>query len=515
MGTNGALIPAAPGAFRIRLRGLIALSAALIALGGVAGTAAAASPASRLDTTDRLAPALPPSGPYLATLKNISGEIASDIGHPLNLTLSVVINPTQKEGAKTDAYAAPEDASGGQDGPATQCVMYVNPLLYKAKNTAYVKLVLAHEVFHCFEAMDYPNIEAWSHAPAWLIEGESEWVGATIEPAEDTWWTKYLTDLKTPLFSQTYDAIGFYSLMQASGDDTWHLLDPMLRAGSSAAAYALASNTTLDLDWASSFARQSSFGTGWDASGPGITDARYNPDASILRNGTDLTAKVAPYANALIKFNPSSDVVDIAPGTINSRMHEANGDTVNNPDNTYCVHDCDQCPEMKSFPKLVTGTDWLSVTGNTAGATYSVMGKKAMCNGSCMIGNWMVTSMTLTTAGGSFIGGQGTEVDIAAGGATMIDFTPGAPLGAAKFSGVETSQFVFPGNPAETSGTFSVGSYNTSGADIDVAGRSQQLMPGPSGGTFTCTGTTGLALQFIAADNQLDYTMVRGAATSP
>jgi hypothetical protein len=514
MGKDRAPTMATPAA-RSRLRALLALSAALITLGGAAGSASAASFVGQLDTADRVAPATPPSGPYLAILKNISGEIGSDIGHPLSLSLSVIINPTQKEGATTDAYAVPEDASGGQDGPATQCVMYVNPLVYKTKNTAYVKLVLAHEAFHCFEAMDYPTIEAWSHAPTWLIEGEAEWVGATIEPAEDTWWTKYLTDIKTPLFSRTYDAIGFFSLMNTSGDDTWHLLDPMLRAGSSAAAYALVSNTTLDLDWASSFARQSSFGTGWDASGPGITDAKYNPNASIVGNGTDLTAKVAPYANALIKFNPSSDVVDIAPGTINSRMHEANGDTVNNPDNTYCVHDCNQCPEMESFPKLDTGTDWLSVTGNTAGATYSVIGKKAMCNESCMIGNWTVTSMTLTTVGGTFTGGQGTEVDIAAGGATMVDFTPGASLGAAKFSGVETSMFDFPGNPAETSGTFSVGGYNTSGADIDVAGRSQQLMPGPSSGTFTCTGTTGLALQFVAADNQLDYTMVRGAGTAP
>jgi hypothetical protein len=326
-------------------------------------------------------------------------------------------------------------------------------------------------------------------------------------PSPDRLWTNYLTNLKTSLFSRAYDAIGFFSLMTETGDDTWHLLDPMLRAGNSAAAYSLADNPTLSLDWASSLARQPGFGDGWDATGPGILDLKYNPATIVLGNGKTLTAKVAPYTNALIKFNPSANVVDISGGTVNSRLHEADADTLNNPDDEYCAHQCNQCPEMMMLPRLKSGTNWLSVTGNTAGATYSVVGKKAMCNESCMVGNWIVTDMVITAPGGPYSGGAGTEVDIALGGLATADFSPGAPFGALKFNGTESAQYGFPANPKETSGTISVSNYNIA-AYITIAGSGgRAVAPGPPSGTFDCTGTTGLTLNFPG----LEYVMVRAA----
>lgn len=104
-----------------------------------------------------------------------------------------------------------------------------------------------------------------------------EWVGETLVPSDDGFWEAYLTTPDVPLFTRAYSAIGFYALMTSSGEDTWHLLDPMLKAPSSSAAYALAANSKLQEDWASSLARQPTFGDGWDATGPGITDVRYIP----------------------------------------------------------------------------------------------------------------------------------------------------------------------------------------------------------------------------------------------
>jgi hypothetical protein len=391
---------------------LLALSAALIALVGAAGSAGAASPGGRLDTVARVAPAKPAAAPYLATLNHLSGEIAGDIGHPLSLTISVVVNSTQHEGATTEAYADAQSTSGNPDALATKCVMSINPLLYHSQEIALTNFVLAHELFHCFEAMDYPTVAAFGHAPNWLVEGEAEWVGDTIAPREDTWWDSYLKNPTTPLFSRSYNAVGFYALMSASGDDTWHLLDPMLKASGNAAAYAVASNPTLDLYWASSLTRQPGFGDGWDATGPGITDATYTPSTTDLKQGKVLTDHVAPYTNAVVKFKPSADVVDVAGGTVNSRMHEAGGDTVNNPEQEYCVHQCDQCPEMSSMPRLESGISWLTVTGNTAGATYSLAGKPAQCSESCLVGDWTATSMVVDAAGGQYPGGAGTEVTI-------------------------------------------------------------------------------------------------------
>lgn len=491
-----------------------ALSAAAVVLAGFAN-GISSSPPAQLLAYHRIAPSKPAAGPYLALMQNLSGEIASHIGHPLSLKISVVFNSTQQLGSTTEAYADAQSTSGSQDAPATKCVVSINPTLYHARETALVKFVLAHEMFHCFEAMDYPTVAAFGRAPDWLIEGEAEWVGDTLAPREDTWWDSYLSDPKTSLFSRSYNAIGFYSLMTQSGDDTWHLLDPMLKAGGNAAAYAVAANSTLELDWASSLARQSSFGEGWDANGPGITDEKYNPATEIVSNGKTLTAKVAPYTNALIKFNPSADVIEISPGTKNSRLHESTGSNLTDPDDDFCVHECDECPEMKMLPKLESGTNWLAVTGSSSGATYSVAGKKAMCNESCMVGNWMVTDMTVTAAGQNYSGGAGTEVDIALGGEARADFTPGAPIGALKFNGIETAQYGFPSNPAVTTGTISVSNYDVAGTEISVDGHSHgSVDPGPSSGTFDCTGTTGLTLDFPAGSNGLEYTMVRSGDTA-
>ena len=44
----------------------------------------------------------------------------------------------------------------------------------------------------------------------------------------------------------------------------------------------------------------------------------------------------------------------------------------------------------RPYPKLVSGgTNWLAVTGDKAGATYTVAGAKAVCQ-PCLVGNWVV-----------------------------------------------------------------------------------------------------------------------------
>jgi hypothetical protein len=495
--------------------GLTFFAVLAMILGGMLGGMSSAS-AGAVRGEHLLAPSTPSAGPYKAVLENLSGEIAADIGHPLSLPITVTVNSTQKEGASTEAYAGVENASGGDSGTPGRCAVAINPLLYAHnKSAGLTKFVLAHEMFHCFEAMDYPTIAAFNAAPDWLIEGEAEWVGDEIEPQDDHWWDTYLLDIGTPLFKRSYDAVGFYSLMTQTGDDTWHLLDPMLKAGGNAAAFNVASTTTLQKNWASTYARESGFGQGWDAKGPGITDATYKPDTSVIHNGTHVTEKVAPYSNALIKFSPSAHVVNISPGTVTSRLHEPNGDTDNGlaaGSNEFCVTDCNACPEMMAMPKLPPGTSWLAISGDTTGATYSVVGQPDLCNESCAVGSWTVTTMTLTTSGYTFTGGEGTEVNIATDGTATADFSPGAVLGAAKFNGVETAKYALPDNPKELSGSFGVSDYDVSQATITVGGRSEPVDVGPGEGSFTCTGTTGLTLNFPAGANDLEYTMVRDIA---
>jgi hypothetical protein len=502
---------------RARARHLITVMAVTAAVSFSLAGVGAATPSSsvQLASYQRVATAVPAAGPYLAQMRHISGEIASRIGHPLSLSLDVVLNATdiKVDGKPAAAYADAYDSTGEQVGPASRCVIHLNPVLYKEKHTGDFNSTLVHEVFHCFEAMDYPTLPAFGTAPGWLIEGEAEWVGATLIPTEDSFWDAYLTGIDVSLFARRYSAIGFYSLMTASGEDTWHLLDPMLKAGSSAGAYVLAANSTLRLDWASSLARKPDFGNGWDATGPGITDSRYKPTVSVLHEGTVLKANVAPYTNALIAFDSSADVVDITAGTPYSRLHEADGTDINDlsTSTSYCAKDCDKCPEMKDMPRLAAGATWLAVTGDTAGASYIVTGAPPMC--SCIRGTWKVTS----ESGPSTSGGAGVVWTVGPKGTIAVDYDGSAPVvGPGGFSytyrGNADYKTTLPPNPTGSSGSYVATPVSQAvTATYTIPGKGQITTAEPltaHATTWTCSGNS-LSLHISVAGGIFSYALTR------
>ena len=447
----------------------------------------------------------------------MSGEIASKIGHPLSLPISVVMNRTQMEGGDVLAYAVPIDSSGEQTGAPAGCEIHINPSLYHQRDTADANITYAHELFHCFEFMDFPTIAAFGAAPKWLKEGEAEWVGNTLVPPSDridsfSFWNRYLLDIGIPLFDRSYDAIGFFSLMTESGEDTWHLLDPMLRAGSSADAYSLAANTTLRRDWASSLARQPELGSGWNATGPGITQYKYAPETNVLRKGTVLTKTVAPYTNALIKFSPATDVVTITTNTFNSRLHEAGGRNIDglSGSTNYCVNECNKCTEMQMMDKLPPGTTWLAVTGDVMGATYTVSGGPAMCT--CLVGTWKVTDESSEFLGISG-GGAGATWIIDPNGMISVNYDGSTPVNfrghAITYSGVQTITL----NPStftgDASGQWLIDSEAGTATAVNGGTTSPVGAGGPAHGTWTCSGNMMSVSVDAAAGGTITDTFVR------
>jgi len=494
---------------RVPLTASITAACVALVLLGAGGVAQA-----RLAPLRPTSPALKPVATYQDEANADSKEIAAHIGHGPHLPIKVLVNPKQENGP-VPAYTLVYDSSGGATGPPAVCKTYVNPS-FSAEDAEYQTLALIHEVFHCYEAADFPTVDAFQSAPAWLIEGEAEWVGATLAPTELPAWDAYLTGLSTSLFARSYDAIGFYSHMTESGDDTWHLLDKMLKAGGSAAAYTVAANKQLRLTWASSLARQS-FGKGWKTTGPGITGATYHPGIHQIALGSNVNETVAPYTNALVRFQvTTAKVVDISATTQYSRLHTAKGteyDDLSKGPNAFCVTDCTMCPQVQSLPRLTTGTNWLAVTGDAAGASYSIAGAPVTCS-ACLVGRWVVTNFTLTTnPGGSYSGGAGTTVDIQADGTSIGNFTPGAPLvgatGSVKFNGVETDHYGFPADTTARSGGLS-SSTIVAGATITVGypgGVTVPVKPAATSGNYSCVGT-GLKLHFVGGPTTLDYTLV-------
>jgi hypothetical protein len=58
---------------------------------------------------------------------------------------------------------------------------FINPS-FSEEDAEYQTLAHIHEVFHCHQAADFPSDDAFQSAPAWLIDGEAEWVAATLAP---------------------------------------------------------------------------------------------------------------------------------------------------------------------------------------------------------------------------------------------------------------------------------------------------------------------------------------------
>ncbi len=58
------------------------------------------------------------------------------------------------------------------------CRIRVNPAVASGP-ISYLVVVLAHEVFHCFE---FDLDPAWASQGDWLIEGMAEWAALSVDP---------------------------------------------------------------------------------------------------------------------------------------------------------------------------------------------------------------------------------------------------------------------------------------------------------------------------------------------
>jgi hypothetical protein len=127
--------------------------------------------------------------------------------------------------------------------------------------------------------------------------------------------------------------------------------------------------------------------------------------------------------------------------------------------------------------------------------------------GPCLVGNWTVTSLTLSASGLSFTGGAGTTVDIMSNGNALGNFTPGTPLtgteGSAKFNGTIIDNYGFPAKTTALSGSFPVTPVSNN-ATITVAGVTRPVSSTSEQGTYTCSSKN-LSLNFTSGSGTLSY----------
>jgi hypothetical protein len=360
---------------------------------------------------------------------------------------------------------------------------------------------VTHEVFHCFQARDYPAAKDVANAPRWLIEGEAEWVAESLAPDGETEsWSGYLKQIQTPLTSREYDAIGFFAHMQETGLDPWLKMDTLLKAGSSSAAFALVAVPGFLNSWASSLARQSAFGAPWNATGPGIPEGiSYRPTVEMMPPGRLLEGTVKAYSNMLVEFESSADVVSVQVTNPYGRLHDSkNVDLMLLKPQRFCLKNCGKCQERAEMTTLAPGPVWLAATGDMTGSTYKIAALNGACL-PCLVGSWMTTRTELqANTMAPIVGGGGAEVDIEPDGATRIAMGGGS-LNFVSLAGAETMTLGFAPDMSASSGSIRVLTPDDSGVTATVHGNPVQGQGGTTAQIISCDFTCtpdGLVLKF-------------------
>ena len=242
---------------------------------------------------------------------------------PIRLTL---LNDQGGTGPGVYAFVTADDMPGAPVDISPTCNLFVTPK-GRAQPSDFKRAAIAHEVSHCAQHAFYPSYREVAAAPDWLIEGSAMWLGWKfaaehgVEPPAGFAWNPWLRAPNVDLFVRSYDAVGFFSLLDQADQNVYERIRDALAAdapGSSPEAYdAAIANTQQDgLDrWGPGFARDRTLGTIWDVDGPGIVPSQV-PVALSPGRGTDAIATMARSGMAAeLRLRTDIFVLKVAPGT--------------------------------------------------------------------------------------------------------------------------------------------------------------------------------------------------------
>ena len=191
-------------------------------------------------------PGFKPDSTIQAFANQFIPKYAALLGHPLGLTVIAGITTTVVKGPKGADALADATPFNAQDsygsGVPASCRVRVTPL-GDAQTSAYLQLIVAHEVFHCFQ-FEIRGSGAWSMPDAWITEGTADWAALTVDPVSYAIGginiTNYLLSAKTPLYQRAYDAVGFWGHAEDVFPGLFARMASILNAGSNDASFNLA-----------------------------------------------------------------------------------------------------------------------------------------------------------------------------------------------------------------------------------------------------------------------------------
>jgi len=334
---------------------------------------------------------------YTQLAQAMVAEIGGHLKPPFSFGLTVEARVGLPVSSTSWAETSVLTKSGGFVGNPEKCSIVVGPK-GDALSDVDVRLMMAHEAWHCYEGAVLGLNTFWYQPPApWIMEGEAEWVGDSLEPiapiASEAW-PGYLPRPDRALFTQAYSAVGFYSQLDSSGTDPWAKLVPILEAADNQAAFnASGANADQFLDrWASGFLRDSSRGDPWQITGPAITGDYAIPTDIQLSNDGSIPESADAYANEIALFGSHPEVLVVTSAGHVRLSDKAGHDYATTEGGNFCMlADGCICPGSQGEPPplpLEGEPAAFALTGGPAGATAVLDGLSLddFCNS--LTGTW-------------------------------------------------------------------------------------------------------------------------------
>jgi uncharacterized delta-60 repeat protein len=257
--------------------------------------------------------------------------------------------------------------------PGAPCRVRVDPSV-QGNGLESLDRLIAHELFHCYQ---FALTSKWPQIKGWVMDGTAEWAAETVTGGKDIGWLpEYMSTPTRPLFSRTYDALGFWGHADETGGagSLWAKIPGILGTSDDATAYALAGGTTGSFidTWASATWRLPSAGTAWKQTDP-ATLGFNNPTVPFDVVTGSATLKSAPYAmkEYLAVADPSQPLVEVHGNeqTRGATSHQDFGNLFG--EKWFCMGSC-TCPPDEEEVKIPLHTDLgaealdLAVTGGAA-----------------------------------------------------------------------------------------------------------------------------------------------------
>jgi hypothetical protein len=259
-------------------------------------------------------------------------------------------------------------------------------------------VLLTHEAVHCYQNAIAGSVATAAAMPSWIAEGTAEWLAGDDtgieQPNLAASWGRYFGEPYMALTNRTYDAVGYYALLDHLGRNLWALMAPAWQAVATAAAaganpddpfLAVLTGDAPDVRdaWAPSLLRRGDWGGAWVAYGFDMPVNAHAVPVPIEALDTGTPGTLVSRSNDVDQVAVSfGEIVTVETTGIMSAHDDAGNEVLSVQSAQFCTVESCVCKPgtARAGEDLASQQMRLPITlafnAPEGGSTYVVTGKK-------------------------------------------------------------------------------------------------------------------------------------------